>query len=125
MSVPSPRRPHHTDEPVASSWCEDAVPKQGYEVLAEVYRWTVDALTSGPEVPIFGSAAWCALPDGPTKTHSAVLAALAWWTEQWARSDAAAAADVASSHAISTAENWRAIARDHLARPTSYIPRRQ
>lgn len=122
MSVPFPRRAD-PEEVVGTAWCPDAIPRD-VDVLEEVHRWCLTALT-GPELPVFGSPAWCALPDGPTKTHAAVLAALAWWTEHWARADAAAAADVATSHAISAAEDWRMVARDLRARRNSYIPREQ
>lgn len=47
------------------------------EVLVELHRYTADALTAGEGVPVFGSRRWCALPDGPMKTHAVVRAALA------------------------------------------------
>lgn len=126
MTVPEPRRAHH--DATEPAWCAAAVPDaaHGLEVLTEVHRWCEEAMAAGSDVPPFGSREWSALPDGRVKSYSAVRAALAWWTEQWARADTAAHDHVESSHAVAAGEDWRRVSQQlmtgRIAR--SYIPQR-
>jgi hypothetical protein len=96
------------------SFVGDAIPSQEHyaEALAEMYRWTTEAL-SAPDPPIFGSARWCALDDDdPAKTCAAVRAALAWWVEQDRVAAESAQAHVAASHAIAASLDWSAVSRE-------------
>lgn len=112
----------------APTWCGRAVPSAAEwpDSIEEVYRWCTDAMTAGA-LPVFGSAEWCALADGPTKSHAAVRAALAWWAEQWSRADAAARAHVEASHAIAGAADWRRVAANLRSRHANHarIPRQR
>jgi hypothetical protein len=87
---------------------KSAVPSQAHyaDAVAEIHRWTSEAMTA-PDVPVFGSARWCALADDdPAKTYAAARAALAWWAGQDRAADEAARDHVASSHAISASVEW-------------------
>jgi hypothetical protein len=101
----------------APAWCGPAVPSAAEwpHSIEEVHRWCADAMTAGA-LPVFGSAEWCAVGDGPAKSRAAVRAALAWWAEQWSRADAAARDHVDASHAISGAADWRRVAADLRSR---------
>jgi RNA polymerase sigma-70 factor, ECF subfamily len=102
------------DEPWSGPVVRDAIPSQEHyaEALTEIHRWTTAALTA-PDVPIFGSARWCALgDDDPTKTYAAVRAALAWWVEQDRVGAESDEAHVAASHAIAASLDWSAMARE-------------
>lgn len=102
------------DDETAPSIAPGAVPgSENYAaVLAELYRWTTPAMTAAA-IPIFGSAAWCALHDeDPGKVFAAVRAALEWWMDQDRALTEAAAAQVQASHAISASLNWSAAARE-------------
>lgn len=88
------------------------------EVLAGVACWARPFLVG--EAPSFGSAEWLALDPADRRFAAAVVrAALAWWrcgepiedVEERAR----VAQDVASSHAIAGALDWRDLAH----RPTA------
>jgi hypothetical protein len=90
-----------------------AIPSQEHyaEALAEIYWWTTAAL-SAADVPIFGSARWCALDDDDSaKTYAALRAALAWWMEQDRVAEESAQAHVAASHAVAASLDWSAVSR--------------
>lgn len=109
------QRPSRTDDPgPAVPFVDEAVPAQAHylEVVAKLHRWTTIAMRA-TNVPVFGSARWCALDDeDPAKTHAAVRAALAWWVEQDRAAEQAAADHVAASHAISATLDWTATSRE-------------
>lgn len=110
---PEPEEPG-ADDKTPPSLAPGAVPGREHYVaaLAELYRWTTPAMAAAA-IPIFGSAAWCALDDeDPAKVFAAVRAALAWWMEQERALTEAAAAQVQASHAISASLNWAATARE-------------
>jgi hypothetical protein len=110
---PEPEGPG-ADDKTAPSLTPGAVPGREHyaAALAELYRWTTPAMAA-TAIPIFGSAAWCALEDkDPAKVFAAVRAALAWWMEQDRALTEAAAAQVQASHAVSASLNWSATARE-------------
>jgi len=64
-------------------------------------------------VPVFGSAAWCALADeDPAKAFAAARAAMAWWSEQERAARQRADDHVQASHAIAGAADWAVISRE-------------
>lgn len=79
------------------------------DVLAGVADWARPFLSG--DAPPFGTPEWLALPlDDPRRACAVVRAALSWWRATEPHDEVSAreraAAQVASSHAISAAEHW-------------------
>ena len=85
-----------------------------------VHEWVQPYLDDAGPLPMAGSPEWCALDDTDPRKATALFDASQHWalrveTCQQARCD--------TSHAVSAAEDWPAIANEIYYRRGAYIPR--
>ena len=86
----------------------------------DVHEYVTARLEQVGPYPMAGTPAWCALPDD----DPAKMVALYDAAQHWAlRLETCQEAECEASHEISAAEDWSAIASQHLHRAQFYAER--